>query len=99
MSHLGHMYANGIGAPLDQAQAFSWFNKGAKAGSSGAMYGLGYMYLTGTGVEANAEKALSYFGQVGVCVGGWRCTGWDTCTSQARGWRQMWRRHSRTLGR
>lgn len=45
----------------DYDKAFTYYQKGAKAGDSKAEYGLGRLYLEGKGIPANAEKALYWF--------------------------------------
>ena len=48
---LGLMYANGHGAPQDEAQALIWFRKAADQGNTDAQNGLGVMYSTGHGAR------------------------------------------------
>ncbi|GMH45874.1 hypothetical protein BSKO_13837 [Bryopsis sp. KO-2023] len=41
MSHLGHMYANGLGVEQNNKTALKWFEKGAGEGHPNGHYGLG----------------------------------------------------------
>eukprot|EP00240_Pyramimonas_obovata_P000523 CAMPEP_0118929274 /NCGR_PEP_ID=MMETSP1169-20130426/6318_1 /TAXON_ID=36882 /ORGANISM="Pyramimonas obovata, Strain CCMP722" /LENGTH=580 /DNA_ID=CAMNT_0006871431 /DNA_START=274 /DNA_END=2016 /DNA_ORIENTATION=- len=61
ISHLGHMYANGLGVEADNETALEYFWRGAEKGHAHALYGLGYMYLAGAGVEKNVLKAQQFF--------------------------------------
>lgn len=60
-SHLGHMYAQGIGVKGDNATALEYFRKGAAKGHPPSQNGLGYMYMHGFGVTQSHKKALEYF--------------------------------------
>ncbi|GMH46075.1 hypothetical protein BSKO_14039 [Bryopsis sp. KO-2023] len=61
MSHLGHMYANGLGVEQNNKTALKWFEKGAGEGHPNGHYGLGYMYLAGYGVKKDLQKAFRHF--------------------------------------
>ncbi|GMH37998.1 hypothetical protein BSKO_05882 [Bryopsis sp. KO-2023] len=61
MSHLGHMYANGLGVEQNNKTALKWFEKGAGEGHPNSHYGLGYMYLAGYGVKKDLQKAFRNF--------------------------------------
>lgn len=67
MSHLGHMYANGLGVKQSNLTAIKWFKKGAAQGHQSGHYGLGYMYLTGYGTDVNLEKAFDHLIKVSLC--------------------------------
>ena len=57
--HMGLYYYS-----LDDFEAaLTWFQRGADAGSAGAMYSLGVLCLYGKGVEKDTNKALSLFVQ------------------------------------
>jgi SEL1 protein len=60
-SHLGHMYAQGIGVEGDNATALEYFRKGAAKAHPPSQNGLGYMYMHGYGVAQSHKKALEYF--------------------------------------
>jgi uncharacterized protein len=47
---LGYRYAEGDGAPKDDAEAVKWYRLAAEQGSGGAQYYLGDMYYEGKGV-------------------------------------------------
>lgn len=68
MSHLGHMYANGLGVKQDNGTALQWFEKGATKGHKNAHFGLGYMYLSGYGVRQNHHKAFHHFSKVEMLI-------------------------------
>lgn len=68
MSHLGHMYANGLGVEQNNATAMQWFEKGAAKGHKNAHFGLGYMYLSGYGVTQNYQRAYNHFSKVETCI-------------------------------
>lgn len=60
-SHIGHLYAEGIGVPQDNETALHHFRKGAAKGHPAALNGLGYMYMYGYGVDVSYQKALEHF--------------------------------------
>ena len=60
-SHLGHMYAQGIGVEGDNATALEYFRKGAAKAHPPSQNGLGYMYMHGYAVAQSHKKALEYF--------------------------------------
>lgn len=59
--HIGHMYAQGIGARQDNATALKHFRLGAAKGHPASQNGLGYMHMHGYGVEVSYPKALELF--------------------------------------
>jgi TPR repeat protein len=63
MSNLGHMYAQGLGIPQDNATARQYFEDGVKRGNAAAKNGLGYLYMYGVGVEPSYKLANQYFTQ------------------------------------
>jgi len=60
---VGRMYANGFGAPMDDAQAIKWYGLAAASGHAEAQFNLGVMYANGWGVEMNDEEAARYYRQ------------------------------------
>lgn len=54
-------YYNGEGTKQNDASAFFWYQKAAKAGSSEAMNMLGNMYYIGQGTEKNYKEALYWY--------------------------------------
>jgi TPR repeat protein len=60
---VGRMYANGFGAPMDDAQAIKWYSLAAASGHAEAQFNLGVMYANGWGVEMNDEEAAKYYRQ------------------------------------
>ena len=96
-SHLGHMYAQGIGVEGDNATALEYFRKGAAKAHPPSQNGLGYMYMHGYGVAQSHKKALEYF-KAAAEKGD--ATAWKTppaamCLCQMRasrlGWNARWR--------
>jgi len=57
-SNLGMMYANGLGAPRDDAEAYKWNLLAAEQGLPAAQINLGSMYFDGRGVERDLQKAI-----------------------------------------
>ncbi len=57
---LGTLYRTGIGAPLDEYDAFRWYKLAAEDGLLEAQYQVGMMYLQGEGVTSNDEEALKW---------------------------------------
>lgn len=75
LAHLGHMYANGLGVPADNATAVEYFTDAVQeAGHPAALFGLGYMHMSGYGVEKDLKKAFQFFAaaaeQVTACFHG-----------------------------
>ena len=48
--NLGVMYDDGLGVPLDDAEALRWYHLAAEQGHATAQHNLGVMYGTGEGV-------------------------------------------------
>ncbi len=59
--HMGLMYAQGLGVPLDLAKSTQWFRKAARAGHVLAAYNLGFRYLKGEGVPQDFKTAAVWF--------------------------------------
>ncbi|MDS4068220.1 MAG: SEL1-like repeat protein [Candidatus Competibacter sp.] len=59
--HLGMMYAAGLGAMKNEAQAVDWFHRAAVQGYAQAQYQLGRMYVAGRGVARDAAQAARWF--------------------------------------
>ena len=60
-SHLGNMYAQGMGVEQDNATALEYFRRGAARDHPPSQNGLGFMYMHGHGVTRDFKKALEYF--------------------------------------
>jgi TPR repeat protein len=58
---LGHMYAEGLGAPQDYASAAFWFSESASQGYSHGQFALGYLYEHGWGVLKDHSNALKWY--------------------------------------
>ena len=58
---LGEMYNNGIGLPIDEKMAVSWYLKSAEQGYADAQAMLGIMYENGAGVTLDYKKAASWY--------------------------------------
>ena len=58
---LGHMYAEGLGAPQDYARAAFWFSESASQGYSHGQFALGYLYEHGWGVSKDHSNALKWY--------------------------------------
>jgi TPR repeat protein len=56
------MYANGAGAPRDDAKAAAWFRAAADNGDVQARINLGAMLLAGRGVTTDAKQAVRWLG-------------------------------------
>jgi uncharacterized protein len=54
------MYLRGEGAPQEDAAAFSWFQRAAAQGHTGARIKLGYLYAEGRGTPKDEEAAYSW---------------------------------------
>ena len=59
--NLGIMYKKGLGVPVDENEAFSWFFLSANQGNILANYALGHAYLKGSGINKNYKLALKSF--------------------------------------
>ncbi|MBC8348860.1 MAG: TonB family protein, partial [Verrucomicrobia bacterium] len=59
--NLGWMYANGLGVPEDDVEAFKWFRKAAHQGNASAQFNLGLMCEKGEGVNEDKKEALKWF--------------------------------------
>jgi hypothetical protein len=57
------MYEKGLGGlPKDDAQAVSWYRKGADAGDARGMSGLGFMYEKGLGgLRKDEAQAVNWY--------------------------------------
>jgi TPR repeat protein len=58
---LGHMYAEGLGAPQDYARAAFWFAESASQGYGHGQFALGYLYEHGWGVSKDHSNALKWY--------------------------------------
>ena len=61
---LGRRYDNGLGGlgiDRDYAQAFTWYERAAKQGHSGAQFSLGLMYGQGQGAAQDYKRAAEWF--------------------------------------
>ena len=61
MTELGGCYYDGRGVAKNEAKAFEWMEKGARAGDTDAMGALGGLYASGTGVAKDEVKAFEWF--------------------------------------
>ena len=59
--NLGIMYKKGLGVPVNDNEAFSWFFLSANQGNILANYALGHSYLKGSGIKQNYKLALKAF--------------------------------------
>ena len=59
--NLGIMYKKGLGVPVNNNEAFSWFFLSANQGNILANYALGHSYLKGSGIKQNYKLALKAF--------------------------------------
>lgn len=62
-THLGDMYAAGVGVEQDGTKAKSLYDEACKANDSYGCYRVGQLYLKGLGVELNQLKAFRLFEQ------------------------------------
>jgi TPR repeat protein len=60
---LGWIYANGIGAQRDYAEAVKWYRAAADQGDPVGAYGLGVRYLEGQGITRDVSQAMYWFGK------------------------------------
>ena len=58
---LGIMFRDGIGVQQDDAEAFKWFELGARLGSASSQNSLGLRYENGQGVARDLKKAQELF--------------------------------------
>ncbi len=58
---LGNAYRQGHGFDQDEVEAFTWYEKAAKAGNSQGQYALAVMYDQGLGTRANDKEALRWY--------------------------------------
>jgi tetratricopeptide (TPR) repeat protein len=59
----GNMLLKGQGTPVDEKEAFKWFEKAADAGHTKSRYKLGYLYMNGKGTKKDTRKAYKYISQ------------------------------------
>ncbi len=64
---LGYMYDEGIRAPQDYSQSFSWFRKSAEQGFALAFNYMGGAYYFGHGVEKNGSEAVRWYRKAAEC--------------------------------
>ena len=57
---LGYMYVTGDDAPLDLAEAATWFRRAAEQGEPGGQFNLGLMYAYGDGVARDMDAAVRW---------------------------------------
>lgn len=69
MNTIGVLYQNGLGVPVDYAQAATWYERAISNGNYDAFYNLGVMLMEAPdGVEQDLPRALELFDQ--GCKGG-----------------------------
>ena len=61
MFRLGGLYHEGLGVPHDEAQAYSWYEKGAVLGDPGCQAMTGEYLLVGLGVKEDETVAENWF--------------------------------------
>jgi hypothetical protein len=61
MFRLGGLYHEGLGVPQDEAQAYSWYEKGAVLGDPGCQAMTGEYLLVGLGVKEDETVAENWF--------------------------------------
>lgn len=59
-AQMGHMYASGLGVPVNNQTAIKWFRQGSQGGSASAKFALGFMYLQGHSLPQDYRIALKY---------------------------------------
>jgi TPR repeat protein len=59
--HLGLMYAQGQGIPMDYVKAADWYRQAAEQGNAAAQNGLGVLYAQGQGVQPDMVQAYRWF--------------------------------------
>ncbi len=60
-NHLGQMYEDGQGLPVDIASAVKWYQKAANAGEPAAQLNLGRLYRSGKGVAQSDVTAVKWY--------------------------------------
>lgn len=60
-NHLGAMYQEGLGVPIDLPQAAAWYLKSASQGNANGQYRVGRLYEQGLGVPANLALARYWY--------------------------------------
>jgi hypothetical protein len=60
-THLGVMYENGKGVPIDLAEAAHWYRLAAGQGNTLAQNNLGFMYQYGKGIPKDFAKTLRWY--------------------------------------
>lgn len=55
------IFANGEGAPQDDAEAVKWYRRAADQGLAEAQYNLGFMYQNGRGLPKDESRAVMWF--------------------------------------
>lgn len=58
---IGKMYRDGLGVPVDDAEALRWYRRAAEQGDSWAYVSLGIMYRDGRGVPQDHAEAMRWF--------------------------------------
>lgn len=58
---LGNAYRQGQGVDIDEVEAFTWYDKAAKAGHVQGQYALAVMYDQGLGTRHNDKEALRWY--------------------------------------
>jgi len=59
--HLGEMYEEGRGLPMDERRAAWWYRKAAVQGHADAQCSLGVMYASGRGVVQDDVEAVKWY--------------------------------------
>jgi len=59
--HLGWLYANGNGMPVDIEKALDWWRAAAVQGHADAQFALGLAYTTGEGIPADLNEAVNWY--------------------------------------
>ena len=59
--NLGVMYAHGVGAPENKAEAVRWFRLAAEQGDVKAQFNLGVMYDNGDGIPEDDAEAVRWY--------------------------------------
>ncbi len=58
---LAFMYAKGEGTPVNDAEAFKWFQKAAEQGHALSQFNMGVMYAKGRSVEQDYNEAFVWY--------------------------------------
>ena len=100
-SSIAFMYQNGLGVPLDQNQAATWFHEAAEHGYAPAMVNLGALYDAGLGVpQDNVEAHKWYSLAIAKLAGPTDATARDVATANRKELAaRMTNRNSPTRGR